>query len=902
MDFPKKKTSFTVRRDSLGSLEIPTQQHFLVTTRSSSHYELDTTGGAAAATFSSSWSGQPPTLTTMRTTSSMANNDNREMQHADNEEEEDDHKANHIPSLTYTTDESDVWRAHNALEHYQQRGQFWNVDKLKSIRRYYVIAMTGILQGCVAYFVNLGSSALIEWKFDTAQAWLQQGHIGRAGVFFVATQLFLALCATLFVWWVPMSAGSGIPEVKCFLNGIDLPNVGDISTLYAKVLGIMCSVSAGFPVGKEGPMVHSGAVIATVLATHTNLRTPLSSSASFLWHASFRSSAAGANPGATPTSSSGNSSTHNTTLRNDVRVRNMVVCGAAAGVCTAFAAPIGGILFALEEGASYWGPSLTWRTFFCSMMAFTTLLVLNTLGSMFGKVGFNKLFSFGNFIYEQGGFSSFAVYELVGFVAIGALGGLIGAVFNHTNQVLTKWRLKHINPVRHKLRRSLEVLFLSLLISIITFTLPLWVWRTCTPIPRPNMKALTEAQVKSEQVMLKQLVQFTCPEGFYNELASLLVTDPGVAIRHLFHLHEHVFSDGTLLIFFGVYISLAVVVYGIAIPSGLFVPSLLSGAALGRYLGNVLFRVVWAFGRIGGNGSAADARAARVTADALAFSNIYALVGAAAVLGGMARMTISLTVILLECTGNEQYVLPLMLTLMAARLVGQMFNHDLYHIHIHFKRGVHFLEAELKSIPSHHDLTARQIMSDKVVFFRPVEKVGNIVSTLMCCKHSFFPVVDPEDNSVLFGTIGRNELCILLEHRAFGYPASSAKADQGNNHCADEDIVYFQGQSFTPMVQWAELEKSEHPRYPQIQEITRRVLDRNDMDCLMDLRPYANTAPITIQQKASVGRTYELFRTLGMRFLPVVNRYNQVVGTITRADLSPESLAKTVLVQSKKNR
>lgn len=63
-------------------------------------------------------------------------------------------------------------------------------------------------------------------------------------------------------------------------------------------------------------------------------------------------------------------------------------------------------------------------------------------------------------------------------------------------------------------------------------------------------------------------------------------------------------------------------------------PSLLSGAALGRLFGRVLHRMD------GASGTFAD-------------SGTYALVGAAAMLGGMARMTISLTVILLEATGTS---------------------------------------------------------------------------------------------------------------------------------------------------------------------------------------------------------------------------------------------------------
>ena len=72
---------------------------------------------------------------------------------------------------------------------------------------------------------------------------------------FMLYQTAFAAIASLFVYLEPVSGGSGIPEIKCFLNGIDLPRVVRVKTLICKVVGVTFSVAAGLPVGKEGPMV-----------------------------------------------------------------------------------------------------------------------------------------------------------------------------------------------------------------------------------------------------------------------------------------------------------------------------------------------------------------------------------------------------------------------------------------------------------------------------------------------------------------------------------------------------------------------------------------------------------------------------------------------------------------------
>ena len=77
-------------------------------------------------------------------------------------------------------------------------------------------------------------------------------------------------------------------------------------------------------------------------------------------------------------------------------------------------------------------------------------------------------------------------------------------------------------------------------------------------------------------------------------------------------------------------------------------------------------------------------------------------------------MTISLTVILLEATGDMQYVLPLMLVLMAARFTGNVFNEGLYDIHIHLKH-IPFLEEDVPTIAERYEIVAGQVMAARHV-------------------------------------------------------------------------------------------------------------------------------------------------------------------------------------------
>jgi H+/Cl- antiporter ClcA len=273
-----------------------------------------------------------------------------------------------------------------------------------------LLAATGALLGLLASLLTYASRSLQAVKLDVLAAATARELAGAvpAGASFAAYLAIslgygaLAALPTAFV--APSAAGSGIPEVKCVLNGVLMPGVLSLRTLFVKLGGLIFAVSSGLPVGKEGPMIQTGAIIAALLATG---RLPAQCGRG----CKIRNAGSGGGSFGVGSGGAGGASLSlYDELRHDRERRDMVVCGAAAGVAAAFGAPVGGVLFAIEEGASFWFKKLTWRSFFCAVVAaFTVEYFLSGLGvpgtsaGSWGTLGTPGMFSFGDFTTEAGG-------------------------------------------------------------------------------------------------------------------------------------------------------------------------------------------------------------------------------------------------------------------------------------------------------------------------------------------------------------------------------------------------------------------------------------------------------------------------------------------------------------------
>ncbi|XP_014509989.1 chloride channel protein CLC-b [Vigna radiata var. radiata] len=711
-------------------------------------------------------------------------------------------KVSYIESLDYEINENDLfkqdWRSRSRTQVLQYI--FW---------KWALAFLVGLLTGVIATLINLAIENIAGYKLLAVVKFIQKERYLTGFLYFTGANFILTFVASILcVCFAPTAAGPGIPEIKAYLNGVDTPNMYGATTLFVKIIGSIGAVSAGLDLGKEGPLVHIGSCIASLLGQGG----PDNYRIKWRWLRYFN---------------------------NDRDRRDLITCGASSGVCAAFRAPVGGVLFALEEVATWWRSALLWRTFFSTAVVVVVLRATIELCHK-GKCG---LFGEGGLImFDVSDVTvNYNVIDVIPVVIIGVLGGVLGSLYNYLlHKVLRLYNLINQKGKMYKLLLSLSV---ALFTSICQYCLPFLA--KCTPCD-PSLSEMCPTNGRSGNFK-----QFNCPNGHYNDLATLLLTTNDDAVRNIFSTNTPFeYQPFSILIFFGLYCILGLITFGIAVPSGLFLPIILMGSGYGRLLG-ILMRP-------------------HTNID----QGLFAVLGAASLMAGSMRMTVSLCVIFLELTNNLLLLPITMIVLLIAKTVGDSFNPSIYEIILHLK-GLPFMDANPE--PWMRNLTVGELVDVKpaVMSFRGVEKVANIVDALRNTTHNGFPVMDcgvvpatgvASEATELHGIILRAHLIQVLKKKWF----------LKEKRRTEEWEVR---EKFT----WVELAEREG----NIEDV---AVTKEEMEMFVDLHPLTNTTPFTVLESMSVAKAMVLFRQVGLRHMLVVPKYqasgvSPVIGILTRQDL-----------------
>lgn len=307
------------------------------------------------------------------------------------------------------------------------------------------------------------------------------------------------------------------------------------------------------------------------------------------------------------------------------------------------------------------------------------------------------------------------------------------------------------------------------------------------------------------------------------------------------------------------------------------------------------------------------------------YSGTFALIGSAAFLGGVVRMTISLTVILIESTNEISYGLPIMVTLIVAKWSGDFFNKGLYDIHINLK-NVPLLEWEADR--QMETLQISEVMEKKTSYLYLRTRVHTIIDILKNTTHNAFPVVSNYRNSnqdsgstTLVGWEDLSRHHHIISRNAVDFPQQTTeqfhrrRTDSSSSipngevpGGSDASSVVFHGivmrdhlvellanricfmehsaSSTRPLMQYVDLTR-DYPRYPNIHDMDLTGINLNMM---IDVSRYMNTCPYTVSPTAPVSKVFNLFRTMGLRHLVVINALGELKGIVTRHNLTEQYL------------
>lgn len=650
--------------------------------------------------------------------------------------------------------ESEVWkvRPKNDLLGYTHR----------TATRWILTIITGLMTGVIAIAIVSATQRIESWRSDQLDSlWKSNQLSWIIFAIFASVNLSLALLSSLLcLLFAPQAIGSGIPEVKAYLNGVRVHRFTDVRLFVVKILGTILSVPSGLVIGPEGPLVHTGAILG---ASCTKLY-------DLLLHI-------------LPKSCFANERTIWSVLINilshfahDDERRDLVSIGAAAGFAAAFGAPIGGLLFSLEEASSWFDQRMFVKTLTATALA-TFLLAVHH-----GNLSNYSIISLGDFHTPNQKIFLNRVAEIPLYVLTAVVGGILGGIFVRSWTALQLFRQRVFHREESRRQWSLfQVTLVSLTTSSLMYYVPLMKW-TCRRVD-VNDDLVEDESIFDEWKFHPH--QFDCPDGYINELATIFFGSREDTISAIL-TDPRQFKPATLWCVGIMFFVLMNVTIGVAIPSGIFMPTFLIGSSLGGAAG-------MAFGEWLGTEIS---------------PSTFALLGAAALLAGIQRSTVSLCVILVEGTGQVKILLPVIITVVTARYAaGFVTEHGLYEAAMEISHYPYLEHAEDKKLDM---FKVQQIMSAPPVSLEPRERAQSLVRILKETVHNGFPIVsgnclssfsrrplsntscslqvDPFTKKFL-GLVRRDQIVALIENGVYddGYVADDDSV--GSMPCHDSSRV-----------------------------------------------------------------------------------------------------------------
>ena len=352
---------------------------------------------------------------------------------------------------------------------------------------------------------------------------------------------------------------------------------------------------------------------------------------------------------------------------------------------------------------------------------------------------------------------------------------------------------------------------------------------------------------------------YTCPGSHeYNDMAMLWLNGGVYGVKSLMQRgFPHQMSEQTLAVFLIVYFILAAITSGTHVPAGLVVPMLLIGGSFGRLFGLLWLRVKASmctnYDEVDTLMYAENTEFAHPGYDMYKWASKYrwmvrdcklpdpgtfAVIGMSAFMGGSGRISVMLAIVMLELTGDAGLIAPVGLVCILSMLVGNMFNHGLYHglipvMNIPYLNAVpaqvmyvsrvsEIMASNIYCLPQHCSVDELRVLQVRI-------QKGRV-------SHNGFPVVQDIYNKTLVGLLSRSEMNSLFR----------------DMESEDKSV----------------LSRIFHP-----------------VDGTIDLTQYCDRSPLTVTSNSTVSRAYEVFRKLGLRHLVVLGRNGEVAGMVTRKDL-----------------